>query len=126
MTETAHLYIEIVSAGRVTVFRLYGELNTYTLPSLRSRVETALEHDAWSVVVDLECVPFIDSEAVGTLLRAQRHIHGASGGTLLLAAVPEQGRKTLRVKGLESLLACFPAVADALAFLDTWPGPVAP
>ena len=118
----AGLYIEVAQDGRVTTLRLYGEINAYTVPTLWARVEAALTHEAWSLVVDLEHVPFLDSEGVGTLLRAQRLVNGTTGGTLLLAAVPAQGRKTIKVKGLDSLLAAFPSGADAAAFLQSWPG----
>lgn len=118
----ADLYIAVAAEGRVAVLRLHGEINAYTIPALRARIEAALEHDAWSVVVDLELVPFLDSEGVGALLRAQRLINGTSGGTLLLADVPDQGRRTLEVKGLAEMLPCFPTVGAAVAFLESWPG----
>lgn len=124
-TAPAHLFIdaervERVPAGPVAVFELHGSTDTYTLDRFDARIGTALNHGAWSVVVDLAGVPFLDAEGIGTLLRAQRLIHYASAGTLLLVAVPEQGRKTLRMKGLDTLLACLPTVGDAMAFLDAW------
>ncbi len=117
----ADLYIEVPEHRRVTALRLHRKINAYTRQMLSSRVETALRHGARSLVVDLGHVPFLDAEGIGELLRSQRLVHATTGGTLLLAAVQKQGRKTLAVKGLDSLLAAFPTDADATAFLASWP-----
>lgn len=113
----AHLYIEVEQVGGVVVLSLDGEIGAYTLPTLQARIEAALKHSAASIVVDLADVPFLDAEGIGALIRARKRAQ-VDGGALLLAQVPEQGRKTLAVKGLASVLPCFPTVGDAVTFLD--------
>jgi anti-anti-sigma factor len=124
MTTTVHLYIEVglrsTPVGDVAVFETCGGIDAHTRERFRTQVEAVLAQGAWSVVVNLKGVPFLDAEAIGVLLRAQRLVHATTGGTLLLATVHEQGRRTLEVKGLGSLLACFPSDAEAVVFLESW------
>jgi anti-anti-sigma factor len=115
------LYIEVDGASRIPVLHLHGEITVYTLPTLHGRIEAAMEHGAWSIVADLEQVPFLDAEGVGAFIRA-RKLTQANDGTVVLAAVPTQGLKSIEVKGLELLLPCFPTVAEAVALLKSCPG----
>lgn len=109
------LYIE-VEAGHVATLRLHGALNAYTIERFASRVEEVLKDGAYSLVVNLADIPFLDSEGVGALLRARRRVQ-AGGGTLLLAEASEQARKTIAVKGLALVLLSFADDAGAVKFL---------
>jgi anti-anti-sigma factor len=113
------LYIEVSGTSRIPVLHLDGEITVYTLPTLHARIKAAIEHGAWSIVADLEEVAFLDAEGLGAFIRARR-LTQTNGGTVVLAAVPAQGQKSLEVKGLELLLPCFPTVADAVALLESW------
>ena len=117
----ASLYVEVRQAadGRVAVLSLHGDLNTYTVPTVWARIEAAVAHGTWSLVLDLAGVGFLDAEGIGILIRAKR-LAALSEGTLVLAEVAEQGRKTLRVKGLAEVLPVFPSVAAAVTFLASW------
>lgn len=125
-TETApadaQLYIEVEAAadGRVAVLRLVGILNLYTAPVLAERVEAALKRGVWSLVVSLADLDHIDAEVgVGALLRALRRAQ-MGNGTLLLAEVPEQVRKAIKVRGLGAVLHVFLTEPLAVSFLANW------
>ncbi len=108
---TPHLYVraerEAAPVGDVALLKAFGGVDVSTHQAFHTRVDAELARRAWSVVVNLADVPFLDAEGVGELLCAQRLVRGTTGGTLLLSAIREQGRKTLEVKGLSSLLTCF-------------------
>lgn len=107
-----------VEAGHVTTLRLHGCLNAYTVERFASRVEEVLKDGAYSLVVNVAGIGFLDSEGVGALLRARRRVQ-ARGGTLLLAEVTEQARKTIAVKGLSLVLLAFGSEGEAASFLTS-------
>jgi anti-anti-sigma factor len=120
--EVADFYVEVgePGAGQVMTLRLIGTLNVYSAPTFAARVEDAMKHGAWSLVVNLAGVSHADAEVgVGALLRALRRLQ-AGNGTLLLAEVPEQVRKAIRARGLGLVLHSFPTEESAVTFLATW------
>jgi anti-anti-sigma factor len=102
-----------------------GELDAYTMRTLREALEQALEgsHDD-SVVVDLAAVNFMDSTGLALMLNAARRLRRRRRG---FAIVCPEGpiRRAFRVSGLED---CFTirhglreAVADAQPAFSGWP-----
>lgn len=116
----AQLYIEVSTAGRVTTLRLVGVLNVYTVPVLAARVDDAVKHGAWSIVVSLEQVDEVDAEVgIGVLLRALRRMQGLDG-YLVVADPSDLIRRAVKARGLALVLAVFPAEEAAVDFLASW------
>jgi anti-anti-sigma factor len=116
----AQLYIEVATAGRVTTLRLVGTVNVYTVPLLVARIDDAVKHGAWSIVVSLEQVEQVDGEvAIGTLLRALRRMQGLDG-YLAVADPRDLIRRAVKARGLALVLAVFPAEETAVDFLASW------
>lgn len=108
--------------GHVTILRLIGTLNVYTAGVLVARLDDALEHGAWHVVLNLAKVEHMEAEdGVGALLRALRRVQ-AGHGTLLLAEVPEMVRRAIRARGLGLVLPAFPSEEAAAGFLTSGRG----
>ena len=67
------------TAGDVVVVVVEGEHDIYTAPTLRERLEEALERGG-GIVVDLTAATFVDSSVLGALLDARRRALEASQG----------------------------------------------
>lgn len=116
----AQLYIEVSTAGPVTMLRLVGVLNVYTVPLVAARIDDAVKRGAWSIVVSLEQVDQVDAEsAIGVLLRGLRRMQ-ALDGYLVVADPGGLIRRAVKARGLALVLAVFPAEEAAVEFLTSW------
>lgn len=75
--------VAVTSAGSVTTARLTGEIDTYTVPDVRSAFERLPVAAGGTVVVDLREVTFLDSSGLGAII-ALFHRAGAVGARLQL------------------------------------------
>lgn len=115
----AAFHVEAGQQGHLTTLRLIGTLNMYTAPVLGARLDDALKHGCWHVVLTLAKVEHMDPEdGVGTLLRALRRVQ-AGHGQLLLAEVSDAVRRAIRVRGLGLVLPTFPSEEAAVEFLKS-------
>ncbi|OPC78024.1 hypothetical protein B4N89_38055 [Embleya scabrispora] len=70
--ETAtHLRVRVTPYGDRLLVRVSGEIDIDSAPLLRSALDTALDHGAPRVDVDMRGVTFCDSTALHVLLRAR-------------------------------------------------------
>jgi anti-anti-sigma factor len=68
------------------VLTVNGELDIATAPTLRARLDTAIEGGARRLVIDLSAVSFLDSVALATIVHAKQRL--AEGGRLAIAVDP--------------------------------------
>jgi anti-anti-sigma factor len=80
------------------VVRVRGELDLSTAPNLVQALEDAAPLSA-AIVVELGAVEFLDSSAIGALLRAGR-ARTAAGGRLLIGSRSTAVDRVLEVTGL--------------------------
>jgi anti-sigma B factor antagonist len=92
-----------------------GELDAFVADDL----QTALGEAAGSarVVVDLTAVSFMDSTAVGLLVRAVREVD-AEGGTIRIVLPEGTARRVFEITTLDRVLPVAGSRSDALAELD--------
>jgi anti-anti-sigma factor len=81
------------------VVRVQGELDLSTAPDLVDALDAAAPPSA-AVVVELGAVEFLDSSAIGALLRAGR-ARTAAGGRLLIGSRSAAVARVLEVTGLD-------------------------
>ena len=60
--------VSVSTAGKVTTARLAGELDTYTVPEVRTAFEKLAVVPDGKVVVDLREVTFMDSSGLGAVI----------------------------------------------------------
>ncbi len=93
------------SAGDVVVVVVEGEHDIYTAPTLRERLDEALERGG-GIVVDLTKATFVDSSVLGALLDARRRALDA--GQPYVVSVGEEVepgvRRILDITGLVPVL----------------------
>jgi len=104
------------SAGDVVVVVVEGEHDIYTAPTLRERLDEALERGG-GIVVDLTKATFVDSSVLGALLDARRRALDA--GQPYVVSVGEEVepgvRRILDITGLVPVLPVVNGREQALA-----------
>ncbi len=88
--------------GRSVELVLFGELDSYTAPWFRARLDDALrEHP--HLTVDFAAVEFMDSSGLGALISAVRGAR-ASGGDLRVRGASPKIMKIFRITGADRVL----------------------
>jgi anti-anti-sigma factor len=91
-----------------------GELDLASAPKVRTALALAASGTGGHLILDLSNVTFIDSSALGTLLRADDQLAG-DGVRLLLVCPPGPVQRLLAMTRLDGQLALEPDRASALA-----------
>lgn len=92
------LEIEIEDAGEYSVLRPSGDLDVYTVGSLRDAIAKLIEDKTPKAVVDLDSVSFMDSSGLGALMGGVRRMREA-GGDLAIVCTSDQHLKLFSITG---------------------------
>jgi len=104
--------IDVTDAGGYQVLRPEGDLDVYTVGSLRDAIGSMIEAEDPKVVVDLDNVPFMDSSGLGALMGGVRRLREA-GGDLAIACTREQHLKLFTITGFGEGVSIAPTVEEA-------------
>lgn len=104
--------IEIEDSDQYRVLRPTGDLDVYTVGSLRDALGRMVEEETTRVVVDLDGVPFMDSSGLGALMGGVRRLREA-GGDLAIACTREQHLKLFTITGFGEGVSIAPTVEEA-------------
>ena len=102
MPPSGQLEVGVVerSNGRLRV-RIAGELDVSTAGPLLEALEDATDPRVRGLEIDIADVSFIDSSALGVLVRAHKRLAQLPGGKPLVLVSPRpQARKVLEITGL--------------------------
>jgi anti-sigma B factor antagonist len=102
------------SGERAEIIAVAGEIDIATCGQFRAALLAAVEEGPGSVIVDMAGVSWLDSTGLGVIVGALKKARDR-GGTVQVAAVPDQIAKRLLVTGLARLLGMHATVDDALA-----------
>ena len=94
-----------------------GELDLYTCPEFKQELLRVISNGARHVVVDLSLTTFVDSTALGVLLRGVERLHAADGH-LSVVCPDENILRVFQVTGLHRVLEIHGSRADALGRND--------
>ena len=97
------------------VVAVAGEIDLFTAPELKRRVQRALDDDGGRLVVDLTETTFVDSSSLGVLIGAHRRLVADGEQPLVLVAADRSVLKTLRITGLDGLFTVVGSIDDAPA-----------
>jgi anti-sigma B factor antagonist len=107
--------IEDRQAGRdAAIVAVAGEIDLFTAPEFKQRIDAAIDRDARVLVVDLTETTFVDSSSLGVLIGAHRRL-ADRGGAMAVACANEALVKTFKITGLDGLLRLAPSLEAALA-----------
>jgi anti-sigma B factor antagonist len=104
--------IEISDEGGYRVLRPQGDLDVYTVGSLRDALGQMISDKTPKVVVDLDGVPFMDSSGLGALMGGVRRMREI-GGDLAVACTREQHLKLFTITGFGEGVSIAPTVEEA-------------
>src|SRR4051794_22612626 len=106
--------VRAASLGRRSyVLAVQGELDLASTPELETRLRRLQELGARHFIVDLSGVTFLDSSALGLLLRETKRLARDDGSLLIVAADPRVLR-TFALSGTDRVLDVHSKLAGAL------------
>lgn len=106
------------------VVSVTGEADMHTVPEIERELEDVLRLGGRSLVVDLVEVGFIDSTALGLLMRFQPRFR-ARGGDLVIVSDDRRVLRTFEITGLDRVLRIERRLGEAVGglYAETAPEP---
>ncbi|MBC8329835.1 MAG: STAS domain-containing protein [Planctomycetes bacterium] len=108
--------IDIQLADRYAVIRLSGDFESYAVGGFLAAVKQVQDQGVSLVVLNQRKVKFINSTAIGAVLRARKELKAAGGG-LAVARSSAFVREVFEKLGLESVVPFFDEEEDAIEAL---------
>jgi anti-sigma B factor antagonist len=99
--------------GGRTVVVVGGEIDVYTAPVLRERLNELVAEGHHQLVVDMESVEFLDSTGLGVLVGGLKKVR-QHDGSLHLVCTQEKILKVFRITGLTKVFPIHDSVEAAL------------
>jgi anti-sigma B factor antagonist len=107
--------VQVERVRTAAVVRATGELDAFAEPDLKAAFDEVTGSD--KVVADLEPVSFMDSTALGLVVRVVREL--TEGGTATRVVLPSGvARRIFALTGLDGILPVSHSLAAALRELD--------
>src|SRR4051812_17242901 len=100
--------------GVRTVISVAGEIDVYTAPTLRERLNELVAEGEYHLVVDMAGVDFLDWTGLGVLVGGLKRTR-SHGGTLQLVCDQEKILKVFRITGLTKVFPIHASLAEALS-----------
>jgi anti-sigma B factor antagonist len=116
--EELHLQT-IGPSGDCAVLRITGEVDIYTAPMLRERIQDLAAKGAVHIIADMSRVDFLDSTGLGVLVGGLKRLREHDGS---LTPVTSTARilNILQITGLTRVLPPQPSVSAAIAADPHW------
>lgn len=97
-----------------TVLVVEGDLDIFTAPELRARVNATIDAGCSHLVIDLASASALDSAALGVLLGALKRLRVRDGDMVVVCDSPTIVQM-LEITGLDEVFTVVPSRGDALA-----------
>lgn len=110
------MHITIEPGDSHAVLHLRGEFDTYYVPLLQDEIEALRRAGVTNVVLNLRLVKFINSTALGAILKASKALT-AAGGRLVISRPSAFCRDILEKVGLDRVVPVFGSDEEAVASL---------
>lgn len=94
------------------VLTLKGEFDTYYCPLLQEEVEGLVEQGISHLLLDMRLVKFINSTALGAIIKAHKRCK-AEGGEMVISSASNFVRDVMGKVGIDRLVPVFESEADA-------------
>ena len=108
------LSITRADQGDQTVVSLGGEIDVYTAPFVRERLDEAVHEGRINLIVDLTGVRFLDSTGLGVLV-GRLKLTRSLGGSLRLVGTDDRVLKVFSITGLDKVFDMHETLDEALA-----------
>ncbi len=102
----------------VVILKFTGEFDTFNLPAFSERIDRMIAAGDNQLVLDLHLLKFINSAALGYLIKTSKSVK-AGGGEVVLARPSKFIRKTLTTLGLDDVFKIFQSVEAGVSHFHT-------
>lgn len=99
-------------------FGFVGQFDTTDVEQFQAHVEEAVDAQHFKIVINLGQMTFINSTALGSLIRAQKRLN-QYGGDLAVAELHGFAESVFKTLGIDRKIKCFPDEAEAVKYLKT-------
>jgi anti-sigma B factor antagonist len=106
--------------GDQTVVHLGGEIDVYTAPLVREKLDEQIQGGRTGLIVDLTDVTFLDSTGLGVLV-GRLKLARTRGGSMRLVGKDDRVLKVFSITGLDKVFEIHPDLDSALAADDSAP-----
>lgn len=106
--------LDHTTQGDVTVLEFTGEFDAFNLGPVSKAVDDMIDHGQTKLVFQLKKLTFLNSSALGYLIKARKRAQ-AAGGDAVLAEPSKFVRKLLATVGLDKLFSVYDGTDAALA-----------
>lgn len=114
------LELETEQLGAATyVVSTGGDIDLYTSPDLEHELARLIDQGAREIVVELARTSFVDSTALGILVRAARELRKRDDGRLALVVTDDALRRTFEITGLDRVFSIHGSRAEAVGGAGT-------
>ncbi len=112
--------MEILSATEegVRFLGFVGAFDTPEVDAFQAHVDSAIDEQVFKVVINLARMSFINSTALGALIRAQKRLN-QYGGDLALAEPSAFASGVFKTLGIDRKIKCFAAESAAVEYMKT-------
>lgn len=100
----------------VVILKFTGEFDSFNLPAFSERIDRMIAQGDVLLVLDLHLLKFINSAALGYLIKTHKGVK-AAGGDLVLARPSKFVKRTLVTLGLDGVFTIFDSVENAVRHL---------
>lgn len=105
--------LDTTQQGDVTILEFTGEFDAFNLGPVAKAIDEMIDQGEARIVFQLKKLTFINSSALGYLIRARKKAQ-AAGGDAVLAEPSKFVRKLLATVGLDRLFSIYESTDDAL------------
>ena len=118
------MHITVEPSENHAVLHLRGEFDTYYCPQLQEEIDGIQKTGVHHVVLNLRMVKFINSTALGAIIKASKALTAADG-KLVISRPSSFCRDIIEKVGLDRVVPIFDTDEDAIAALGSGDGPAA-
>ena len=108
------MHITVEPSDDHAILHLRGEFDTYYCPLLQEEIDGIVKTGVVNLVLNLRMVKFINSTALGAIIKASKHL-SAEGGGLAIARPSAFCRDILEKVGLDRVVSVFDTDEEAVA-----------
>lgn len=105
------------AVGNVTILTTIGEVDIYTSPILREKIDTLIEHKKRRILIDLSHLEYIDSTGISVLKKGLDQTHCCKGDIRLLSPTTPV-KRMLELTNTDKMMKIYDNKSDAL---KDWP-----
>jgi anti-sigma B factor antagonist len=107
--------IERKRVGAVTILAFDGEFDAVELPKVEEQTDTQIQKGCTRLVFNLRLVRFIDSTALGFLIKTAKRL-SALGGEMVVSMPSKHVQTTIKLLGIDEILRVFPSDEAAVKY----------